>query len=205
MDEKGNAMWYANELDAEGNPTGNKTTTTTYSNADKYFIGKSAIPAINGGLNTSFYFKGFDLSIATAFQLGGWAYDYSFLDGMSSSYYVGHNRSMWDTFNPETGKGDYPIWNANNSSNSFTQRSDLHLVKASYFSLRNLTLGYTLPKKLTDKVQIEKIRVFFTADNLALWSARQGFDPRVSMSGSNGSYGGYSPMRVLTGGVNLVF
>ena len=205
MDEKGNAMWYANELDAEGNPTGNKTTTTKYTDADKYYIGKSAIPAINGGLNTNFYFKGFDLSIATAFQLGGWAYDYSFLSGMNSSFYVGHNRAMWNTFNPETGTGEYPIWNANNSSNSFTQTSDMHLVKASYFSIRNLTLGYTLPKKLTDKVQIEKIRVFFTADNLALWSARQGFDPRVSMNGSNGSYGGYSPMRVLTGGVNLVF
>ena len=205
MDERGNAMWYADEYDADGNPTGNRTTTTTYAYANKYFIGKSAIPALNGGLNTSFYFKGFDLSVATAFQIGGWAYDYSFLDGMSSSFYVGHNRAMWKTFNPETGTGDYPIWNANNTSNSFTQTSDLNLVKASYFSIRNLTVGYTLPKKFTEKLYVEKLRVFFTADNLALWSARQGFDPRVSMSGSNSSFGGYSPMRALTGGVSLIF
>lgn len=204
MDEKGNAMWYTDEKDDEGNVTG-RTTTTTYADATKYFLGKSALPDFNGGLNTSFSFKGIDVSIATAFQLGGWAYDSEYLSGMSSSFYVGHNRNMWETFNPETGKGTYPIWNADNSSNSFTQTSDFHLVKASYFSIRNITVGYSFPKKWMDKINVERIRIFATADNLALWSARQGFDPRVSMSGSNGSYGGYSPMRVISGGINLTF
>ena len=55
---------------------------------------------------------------------------------------------MWKTFNPETGQGSLPIWNADNASNSFTQQSDLNLIKASYFSIRNITLGYTLPKNL---------------------------------------------------------
>lgn len=204
MDEKGNAMWYTDEKDDEGNVTG-RTTTTTYADATKYFLGKSALPDFNGGLNTSFSFKGIDVSIATAFQLGGWAYDSEYLSGMSSSFYVGHNRNMWETFNPETGKGTYPIWNADNSSNSFTQTSDFHLVKASYFSIRNITVGYSFPKKWMDKINVERIRIFATADNLALWSARQGFDPRVSMSGSNDSYGGYSPMRVISGGINLTF
>lgn len=204
MDEKGNAMWYTDEKDDEGNVTG-RTTTTTYADATKYFLGKSALPDFNGGLNTSFSFKGIDVSIATAFQLGGWAYDSEYLSGMISSFYVGHNRNMWETFNPETGKGTYPIWNADNSSNSFTQTSDFHLVKASYFSIRNITVGYSFPKKWMDKINVERIRIFATADNLALWSARQGFDPRVSMSGSNGSYGGYSPMRVISGGINLTF
>ena len=70
---------------------------------------------------------------------------------MSSSFYVGHNKDMWKTFNPETGTGSLPIWNADNASNSFTQQSDLNLIKASYFSIRNITLGYTLPKNLMQK------------------------------------------------------
>mgnify|MGYP000582712838 CR=1 FL=1 len=44
-----------------------------------------------------------------------------------------------------------------------------------------------------------------TADNLALWSKRQGFDPRVAMAGADDEYGGYSPMRVISGGINLTF
>ena len=87
---------------------------------------------------------------------------------------------MWKTFNPETGQGSLPIWNADNASNSFTQQSDLNLIKASYFSIRNITLGYTLPKNLTQKLGVEKLRIYATADNLGLWSKRQGFDPRVA-------------------------
>ena len=204
MDEKGNPTWYTDEKDEQGNVIG-QTTTGKYSEATKYWLGKQALPDFNGGLNTSFSYKGFDVNIATAFQLGGWAYDSQYLSGMSASFYVGHNRDMWDTWNPETGKGKYPIWNANNSSNSYTQTSDAHLISASYFSIRNITLGYTLPSSLMKRWGIGSIRVFATGDNLALFSKRQGFDPRVSMSGGNSSYGGYSPMRTITGGINITF
>lgn len=204
MDENGNALWYMDELDEEGNVIG-QAKTNIYNQAKKYFLGKSALPDFNGGLNTALSYKGIDLSIATAFQIGGWAYDGNYLDGMSSTYYVGHNRDMWNTFNPETGEGNLPVWNANNTSNSWTQSSDLHLVSASYFSIRNITLGYTLPARFTHKIGVDKLRIFATGDNIALWSARQGFDPRVSMSGGNSNFGGYSPMRVISGGVNLTF
>lgn len=205
MDEKGNALWYTDEMDEAGKPTGNKTTTSTYADAKKYYIGKSALPDFNGGLSTTLYYKGIDLSIATAFQFGGWAFDYSYINSMSNTFYVGHNRDMWDTFNPETGTGKYPIWNADDSANSYTQTSDAHLVKATYFSIRNITIGYSFPKEWMNKLGIGNIRIFLTGDNLALWSKRQGFDPRVSMYGGNTDYGGYSPMRVISGGVNLTF
>ena len=132
MNEHGEAMWYTDELNDAGEVIG-RTTTTTYADATRYFIGKSALPDFNGGLNTTFSYKGIDLSIATAFQIGGWAYDYAYLSGMNSSFYVGHNRDMWDTFNPETGQGRLPIWNADNASNSFTQQSDLNLIKSLLF------------------------------------------------------------------------
>lgn len=205
MNERGEAMWYTDVTDPETGEITGHTATNTYADATRYFIGKSALPDFNGGLNTTFSYKGIDLSIATAFQIGGWAYDYAYLSGMSTSFYVGHNRDMWDTFNPETGEGRLPIWNADNASNSFTQQSDMNLVRASYFSIRNVTLGYTFPKKWMGKIGVERLRVFVTGDNLGLWSERQGFDPRVAMSGGNGDYGGYSPLRVISGGINLTF
>jgi hypothetical protein len=206
MTEKGQAMWYMDEIDkTTGEKTGNIVTTEDYTQATKYFLDKEALPDFTGGLNMTFFWKGLDISIATAFQIGGWAYDSSFLSGMSASYYVGHNKELWNTFNPETGTGKYPIWNANNVSSSYTQTSDAHLVKASYFSVKNITVGYSFPKEWMQKIKIEGIRIYVTADNCALWSARQGFDPRVSMSGSNSSFGGYSPLKVISGGVNFTF
>ncbi len=204
MNEQGAPTWYKDVVDAKGNVTGQETT-ETYSEATKYYLGKSALPDFTGGLNMSFQYKGIDLSIATAFQIGGWAYDSQYLDGMSSSFYVGHNKDMWKTYDPVTGQGSIPVWNANNSSNSYTQRSDVHLVRASYLSLRNVTLGYSLPKRWMSKLGVENLRIFVTADNVALCSARRGFDPRTSLSGGNSSFGGYSPMRIVSGGINLTF
>ncbi len=208
MDASGNAMWYTTETDpVTGDPVegAEVTTTTNYNEATKFWLGKESLPDFTGGFNTTFQWKGIDLTIATAFQLGGYGYDGEYLSNMSNSFYVGHHRDMWDTYNPVTGEGKYPIWNANNSSNSYTQTSDAHLISASYFSIRNITLGYSFPKAWMDKLGIGGIRVFVTGDNLALWSKRQGYDPRVSISGSNGSFGGYSPMRVISGGINLTF
>ena len=205
MDENGNAQWYMKEKDDEGNETGNDITTTKYSEADKYYLGKSALAKLNGGLNTQIYWKGLDFSIQTSYQIGGWAYDSDYLSGMNISYYVGHNKDMWNTYDPVTQTGTLPIWNANNSSNSYSQTSDAHLVDASYLSIRNITLGYTLPKNLTRKFYVEGLRIYVMADNLALFSKRQGFDPRVSFSGSTSDFGGYAPMRTISGGITLTF
>ena len=132
------------------------------------------------------------------------AYDSQYSGTLSSSYYVGHHRDMWKTWNPETGKGELPIWDAHTTS-SYTQSSDAHLISASYFSLRNVTIGYTFPAKWMSKLGIQSIRVFVSGDNVALVSARQGFDPRVAMSGQNDDYGGYSPIRTISGGININF
>ena len=203
MDENGNAQWWKDSKDSEGNTVQEKT--SKYNEATKYYLGKSALPKLNGGINSQLYFKGIDFSIQTSYQLGGWAYDSEYLDGMSISYYVGHNADMWDTFDPVTKKGKYPIWNANNTSNSYSQTSDAHLIDASYLSIRNITLGYTLPKSLTRKFYVEGLRLFVMADNLALFSKRQGFDPRVSFTGATSSFGGYAPMRTISGGLTVTF
>lgn len=199
----GRPSWYKNEKDENGK----YIVTTDYTELntnDKFWLGKSSLPDFTGGLNTQFYYKGFDLSIATAFQIGGYAYDSQYTGTLSSSYYVGHHRDMWKTWNPETGKGELPIWDAHTTS-SYTQSSDAHLISASYFSLRNVTIGYTFPAKWMSKLGIQSIRVFVSGDNVALVSARQGFDPRVAMSGQNDDYGGYSPIRTISGGININF
>ena len=209
MNENGAPMWWKMVPDYDPNDPETQIgyhyeTTGVYADATYEYIGKTALPDFTGGLSTSFNWKGLEVSISTAFQLGGWGYDYSYMDTMSNTFYVGHHKDMWDTWNPETKSGKYPIWNAN-TQDSYGQRSDEHLVSLSYFSIRNLTVGYTFPKSWMAKLGIQSLRVFVSMDNLALFSARQGYDPRVSMSGSNDSYGGYSPLRTISGGININF
>lgn len=82
--------------------------------------------------------------------------------------------------------------------------SDRFLTDASYLSLNNINLGYTLPKLATKKIGVERLRFYVAADNIWVWSKRQGLDPRQSISGSStGSY--YAPIRTISGGVTLTF
>lgn len=212
--EDGLASWYYFEQDDKGNyildENGNRKigvtsdySKVTASNA-RFETGKSALPDFQGGLNLSLRLYGFDLSVATAFQIGGYVYDSNYVSTLASSFYVGHNRDMWKTWNPETKSGEYPIWNAQAQSSSMTQASDLWLTSASYFNIRNITLGYTFPSKWMKKIGIESVRVFVMADNVALFSARKGLDPRVTMSGQGG-FGGYAQIRTISGGINLNF
>ena len=81
--------------------------------------------------------------------------------------------------------------------------SDRWLTSASYFSLKNVSVGYTLPKNLTKKAGIEKARFYLTGDNIWLKSARKGLDPRQYVDGSTGY--GYSAMSTYSVGASLVF
>lgn len=193
-------------LDENGNKTIGVTSEyelVTGSDA-KFETGKSALPDFQGGLNLSLRLYGFDLSVATAFQIGGYVYDTDYVGTLNSQAYVGHHRDMWKTWNPETQSGKYPIWDEMEKSSSMTQASDLWLTSASYFNIRNITLGYTFPSKWMKKIGIESVRVFVMADNVALFSARKGLDPRVTISGQGG-FGGYAQIRTISGGINLNF
>ena len=77
------------------------------------------------------------------------------------------------------------------------------LIDASYFAIKNITFGYTVPSRLTEKARIKTVRVFFTADNIALFSHLDGMDPQYNFSGTV-SYT-YTPSRVLSLGIDLNF
>ena len=80
--------------------------------------------------------------------------------------------------------------------------SDRFLTSASYLTLSNITLGYTLPKSWTQKLGINRLRLYVVGDNLYTWTKRKGLDPRQSITGSsNGKY--YSSVRSISGGVTI--
>ena len=82
--------------------------------------------------------------------------------------------------------------------------SDRFLTDASYLSLNNINFGYTLPLAVTRKAGMDKVRFYVSADNVWVWSQRQGLDPRQSISGgATSSY--YAPIRTISGGLSLTF
>ena len=208
VNELGQSMWYVKNED------GTLGTTTEFSDADQFLCG-TALPKVYGGFGTSFEWKGIDFSVDFAYQLGGKVYDSDY----ASAMYVSKG-SRWhadllkgytlesfqydandNVINPYTGSIPRLVYQATPTVNG---ASDRWLTKASFLSLQNITLGYTLPASLTHKLGISKLRIYGTADNVWLWSKRQGLDPRQSFTGSaSTSY--YPYMRTISGGVTVTF
>lgn len=88
---------------------------------------------------------------------------------------------------------------------------DRFLISSNYLCLNNLTVGYTLPRQLTQKFCVKNIRVYFAGENLFLLTKRQGMDPRYNngiggyTSGGGLAGGSYAAMRAVTGGVTFTF
>jgi len=78
----------------------------------------------------------------------------------------------------------------------------------SYFRLRNLQVGYTLPKSITDRAKMESLRIYFQATNVFTITDYQGFDPEI-IAYDNLSLGIdsriYPNSRVITFGTNIRF
>ena len=116
---------------------------------------------------------------------------------------AGHNWhvDILNAWTPENTNTNVPAVDASDANS--TALSDRWLISSNYVSLQNITLGYTFPAKLTKKAKIEKIRLYAVADNVWVWSARKGLDPRQGLGGSSNAY--YSAMRTISGGLSITF
>ena len=195
--ETGESQWALLEPDKDGN-----TVTTEYSVAsNNRFATGDILPKVYGGFGTSFTAYGFDFSIAFAYQLGGRVLDYTYqglmsVDAQGSAWH----KDMLNAWTPENKNTDVPRMNVQDQyANRLTDR---FLTSSDYLSLQNITFGYTLPKSLTRKFQVEGIRLYFVADNVALLTARKGLDPRQGYVSSDNVY---SPIRTISGGISLNF
>ena len=202
--ETGASQWYKNKKDDKGNVIGREIT-ENYSEGDFYLCG-TALPEVYGGFGTSVNAYGFDFSIDFNYQLGGQVYDGTYAGLMGSPYTSSRGRAMH--------KDLHNAWSPTNTNSNIpfmefgdqyvTSTSDRFLTSASYLALQNINFGYTIPSKLTKKMEVERIRFYLSCDNVALWSKRKGLDPRQSITGSvTNAY--YAPIRTISGGINISF
>lgn len=202
----GKALYY---IDPEDHSQG---TTTSYDAAQQGNIGDLSAKWF-GGFGTIFECYGVDLNVQFSYQFGGKAYDGGYQESMHCGDKLGRawNVDILDAWTPENKDAKQPRIC---SSDSYDQETSTRwLVSSNFLSLNNLTLGYSLPKNVVKKARLEKVRFYFQGDNLALFAARKGFDPRqiqnafgvgVGISTNSGNYV-YSQSRTLSGGVSITF
>lgn len=187
--------------------SGNIKTTTTkkYADATDFYVGKSAIPKVRGGINLTAGYRGFDLAVQMLYGIGGYGYDGLYADIMDDEAAGGNNWST-DILGRWQKKGD--ITNVPRLTNGNDKRvassSTRFITKADYLMLNNVRLGYTFPDALLDKYGISNLTVWVSGDNLWLKTSRKGFNPTVSQSGATDRYL-YPPLSTLSAGIKIRF
>lgn len=150
---------------------------------DCYYAG-SALPTIYGGWSHELRWKGFDLTFFLSFTLGQNmvnAFRYKTVQGEDHT-----SRPIFSHISPNDfwqQEGDNPLFPAYgfypNASMQYSGLFSSNLEKVHYCKLKQLTLGYSLPQRITRKILLSGLRVFVTGENLFTLSNYSGLDPEV--------------------------
>lgn len=192
---------------------------------DKQVIG-NATPIFYGGLNNTFSYKNFDLSIFLTYSYGNEVLNATKMitgrAGLSNknALDVTNSHNRWMTINERgqivTDPEELTALNAGKTVAAYYDAEEgsyyVHswgVEDASFLKLSNITLGYNFPTKKIRKIGLSKLRLYFTGNNLATWTRYSGYDPEVSTMSSaltpGVDYGGYPRSRSYVFGINVAF
>ena len=205
VSEEGLSTWWKDVVDQNGQPTGERVRTTEYTEASDYLCGDPH-PDLYGGFGTNIDFFGFDFGIDFTYQIGGKAYDSGYAAAMYSpankSTGMNWHKDILKAWTPDNQNSDIPRFRYEDKNQN--AMSDRFLTDASYLGIQNINFGYTLPQRVSKKFYVNRLRIYLVCENVWYWSHRIGFDPRYSQTGST-TAAGYSPVRTISGGLNITF
>lgn len=209
------------EVDENGNPV--------WSTNDRTVIGNAA-PKFTGGMNNTFRYKGFDLSIFMNFSFGNDVFNMStqrfigpYLSNQNSLAIMNNRFTLID---PSTGKettdlvrlaelnpgqyGNDIMWNiSENNKTAISDHSSYYIEDGSYLRFSTITLGYTFPKNWIQNLYLSNARVYCTLNNIATITGYSGYDPEVSAESGALTPGidnsSYPRSKSWVIGVNLTF
>ena len=205
--EKGYPIWYLlgwkyEGMDADGNPQfldkdGNLTLTP--GTADMTYIGQGT-PTFTYGVNINLAWKGIDFALYGA-GVGGNSilpvlHRTGFKNGLKV-YLEGYENGTMPSPDKIISFSD-PFWSSTGN-----------LFDGSFFRIKQLQLGYTLPSKLTKKIAISNLRFYVSLDDFITFTKYPGLDPETAStnatSGAGLDWGSYPTMQKVVLGVNLTF
>ncbi|REG82067.1 SusC/RagA family TonB-linked outer membrane protein [Algoriphagus antarcticus] len=195
------------EKDANGALTGNPNGALNAD--DRTVIGNGQAKFI-WGLNNDFSFKGFDLNIFFQGSQGNQILSYSLLEIETLSGSNNSTTRALDRWTPTNTDTDVPKRTLQRS-----QRVSSHWVfDGSYVRLKNISLGYSLPSSILEKLSISKARFYVSAQNILTFTEYKGFDPEVNYNSGGGAasnrnlgldYASYPNAKSYTIGLNVSF
>ena len=175
---------------------------------DMYYAG-SALPVAYGGIANELKWKGFDLNLMLTYSLGRKMIDMYMAPSLALnknftpifSNYLG--KTIWQKPGDVT---DYPSLEGGGYTGQYSGLVDSRIERVNYMRVKQLTIGYNVPKKLVIRLHLDGVRVFFTGENLLLWTNYSGVDPEVVDPTSGMDYGMNYPLaRKLTLGLTVKF
>lgn len=178
---------------------GGDTLTTSINNA-RFIYNGTSIPKLTGGFTNSFSFKGLTLSALIVYQIGGKVYDGAYAGLMSSGY---HNAKHVDILSRWQNPGDVtnvPRMDAGRTAD-FDAASDRWLIDASYLNVRTVTLSYSLPKKIAQKLYLNNTQMYVSGENFIILSKRSGMNVQQNFGGTTSNV--YSPTKSLVFGLSF--
>lgn len=177
------------------------------------FVGKTAMPALDGGFGFDLEVYGVTLDVTCSYRIGGYGYDNTYAGLMDSGQAGSTNwhkdmRGAWNERMSKEEKAAATAPRLSNGADTYANMASTRfLTSNSYLCLNNIRLGYNFPKKLLkwgENFKLNKLELYLTADNLAIATARKGYNPMVSYTGSSDSYQ-YTPLSTFMGGIKIQF
>lgn len=174
--------------------------------ADRIPIGR-ATPDLTFGIINNFRYKGFDFSF---FLQGMWGNDLinaNLLEIGSLNGEANVLRDYWENrWTPQNTNTIYP--KVNPSERNIL--SDAQVESGSFLRIKNISLGYTLPKSWLAKARVSQLRLYVTANNIYNFTKYTGYDPELFAFGQSSllqgvDYGGYPMSRTLFAGIQITF
>ena len=170
-------------------------------------------PDLTGGFNVGLQWKEWDLSTYLYYSLGNDIYKmyeyYTYYGALATNFSEERVNKAWHpTQNPN---GTLPLFTTNNTKPEAGQSTSGYITNGSYLRMQTLTLGYSLPKKIVNKIGFSRIRFYAQMSNVFTITGYEGLDPEVNSLNINGDrgrgidYGGYGVPRQYLFGVNIDF
>lgn len=171
---------------------------------DRTMIGNPT-PDWTYGITLGANYKGFDLSIFLQGAIGNEIFNGIRRHDLTSSNMPAYFLNRW------TGEGtsnEIPRLTITDPNGNFSRISDFYVENGSYMRVKDLQIGYNLPKVVLDMIKIQRFRIYFSANNLLTFTKYRGFDPEIGARGSLDiaiDRGVYPQPRTYRMGVNLTF
>jgi TonB-dependent starch-binding outer membrane protein SusC len=175
----GDALWYVNEKDANGNVINHTAITNDFTQANFIVLGNPTPPYM-GAITNTFDYKGFEL----AFTFQGVAGNLIHLIGdqwmgANGVWYDNQLKSQLNSWKKPGDVTNIPearlAWDNGDQS-----RNSRYLTTGDYLKLRSLIFSYEVPKKWVSKIKLDRVRLYVQGQNLFMFTKYEGWDPEVS-------------------------